>query len=230
MPDCKSKGYPLGKVFGELKTISTRIRTGEKGKYKYHYVCLCSCGNITKVSLAHLMSYHTTSCGCKRVSACGDNFRKHGESTTKLFSVWRGIKSRCNNTNDSRYGGRGISLCDEWKHDFIAFKSWAINNGYNEYLTIDRINNNGNYEPNNCKWSTASEQSKNKRSTILITAFGETKCAIDWSVDSRCNVSYYCLKNRIKKGFKPEMALTLPRVINKREEKQNIATYKKNST
>lgn len=93
---------------------------------------------------------------------------KTGESSTRLYATWLGMKRRCTKSNCpdfKNYGGRGIKICDDWMKDFLAFKEWAYSNGYNDDLTIERINVNGNYEPENCTWITLSEQSKNKRNT-----------------------------------------------------------------
>lgn len=97
--------------------------------------------------------------------------------------MWRGIKLRCYNKNSKRYkdyGGRGVAVCDKWKNDFMNFYDWAINNGYSDNLTIDRINNEGNYEPNNCRWVTIKQQSRNRRSNRNITINGETHCLSEW--------------------------------------------------
>jgi hypothetical protein len=109
---------------------------------------------------------------------------KHGCKGTKLYRVWCSMKERCNNPNNksySRYGGRGITICEDWMLSFEKFNEWAINNGYSENLTIDRKNNNGNYEPSNCRWITISEQNRNYSRNHLITYKGQTKCLSDWA-------------------------------------------------
>jgi hypothetical protein len=109
----------------------------------------------------------------------------HGESKTKLYRVWRHMIERCNNKNNSEYhnyGERGIMVCEKWRNSFLSFKDWAINNGYKECLQIDRFpNNNGNYEPNNCRWATPRENSNNKRNNTLLTYNGITKTVTQWS-------------------------------------------------
>lgn len=109
---------------------------------------------------------------------------KNGLSQTKLYRIWIAMKSRCYNQRHSsyaNYGGRGIVICDEWKIDFKSFYDWSMANGYKEELQIDRIDNNGNYEPNNCKWSTRREQANNRRTTHLETINGETHTLAEWS-------------------------------------------------
>lgn len=107
----------------------------------------------------------------------------HGESGTKLNRKWKKMKERCYNTNCERYknyGGRGITVCEEWQ-GFIPFRDWALANGYEEGLSIDRINNDGNYEPSNCRWVTMAEQNRNTSRTVRITIDGVTKCASEWA-------------------------------------------------
>ena len=132
--------------------------------------------------------------------------RTHGESKTRLYRVWAHMKGRCNNPNDhgyKDYGGRGIKICDEWNNSYESFREWAIHNGYQEDLTIDRVNVNGNYEPNNCRWVTNLVQARNKRETIYVTCDGVTKTLSEWAEE--LGVSYYTLHKRIKYlGFSPE--------------------------
>lgn len=133
---------------------------------------------------------------------------KHGGKGTRLFSIWANMKSRCynqNTTHYSRYGARGITVCEEWKDDFQAFYDWAISNGYEDHLTIDRIDNDGNYEPSNCRWATVNEQSTNRSTNHVVTINGISKCLMDWCVD--CGVNYKTVKDRLKRGWTYEDAL-----------------------
>ena len=117
---------------------------------------------------------------------CGKNnpAYKHGKTNTRLYQIWRGIKKRCyvpTHKYYKHYGGRGIIVCDEWKNNFMNFYDWAVRNNYNEKLTIDRIDVNGNYEPNNCRWITQSEQLKNKTNNVYISYKGRTQTMSDWA-------------------------------------------------
>lgn len=123
---------------------------------------------------------------------------KHGQCATRLYHTWENMKKRCYNKNNNHYkwyGARGIAVCDEWKDDFQAFYDWSKNNGYNNNLTIDRIDNNGNYEPNNCRWVDMKQQQRNRRSNKNITINGETHCLVEWC--EIYNMPYDKVKHRI---------------------------------
>lgn len=132
----------------------------------------------------------------------------HGKRKTRLYRIWANIKTRCTNENDphyERYGGRGITVCDEWKNDFKAFYDWSMSNGYADDLTIDRINNNGNYEPSNCRWVTIKEQNQNERNVVLITYDGETHNVTEWAQILR--LGHDTIRQRYRKGWTPEQCL-----------------------
>lgn len=135
-----------------------------------------------------------------------DNYVKHNGCVggkTKLYRVWCTMKERCNNPHNksySHYGGRGIKVCDEWVHDFDAFRCWANQNGYQEGLTIDRINVDGMYEPNNCRWVDYKTQNRNYSRNVNVTIDGETKCVKDWAESVGLNPS--TIMWRIKHGIK----------------------------
>lgn len=136
----------------------------------------------------------------------------HGKRKTRIYSIWTDMKTRCNNPNRpkyARYGGRGIKLCDEWNNDFQAFYDWAMDNGYSDTLTIDRIDNNGNYCPENCRWITMAEQAANKSTIHYITHNGETLSMAEWA--RQTGIPRQVLKDRIcRYGWEPDRALKVP--------------------
>lgn len=145
-----------GKRFGKL----TVLHRGVNGK-KVQWVCKCDCGKVTTVQGINLTNGHTRSCGC----LISESNTKHGQWNTRLYRIYHAMKQRCYNSNCApfpHYGGRGITICPEWKNDFQAFHDWAMSHGYSDELTIDRIDVNGNYEPGNCRWTTKTWQSFNR--------------------------------------------------------------------
>lgn len=168
----------IGQTFGRLTVISE----GPKQSGKIRWVCLCSCGKTKVVTRSNLTSGHTQSCGCRQVDSAREMATKHGGSSTRLFRIWSKMRERCSYARGvrwSRYGGRGISVCDEWK-EFSSFRDWALSNGYADNLSIDRIDINGNYEPSNCRWVTAKEQARN---TSTNAVFGG-KCIAEWAEET----------------------------------------------
>ena len=142
-----------GVRFGRLVAIE-RGPNDPKGRTVWK--CRCDCGNEKYILATSLTQGLTKSCGCLR----------HGLRHTRLYTIWTHMQQRCENPNHNRYhlyGGRGISICPEWRNDFCTFYNWAMQHGYEETLTIDRINPDGNYEPQNCRWATVSEQNRNRR-------------------------------------------------------------------
>lgn len=138
----------------------------------------------------------------------GENFYKHGLSLTKLHRVWWGMIERCYKVYDKNYpdyGGRGITVCDEWKSDFQAFYDWAMSNGYKQGLSIDRINNDGNYEPSNCRWATPSQNSRNRRTARIIECNGVSHSLVEWAEITGLNPD--TITERIKRGWSISDAL-----------------------
>lgn len=153
----------IGKRFNRL----TVLDLVGKDKYGRIYRCKCDCGNIKDVKISLLNNGGTKSCGCLQKEVTSKRLKEsnmtHGYSKTRLYKILSNMKARCYNKNTSSYrdyGDKGIEVCDEWRNSFESFRDWAYENGYNDTLTIDRIDSNGNYEPNNCRWITKSENTK----------------------------------------------------------------------
>lgn len=183
------------KAFGKLKVIK-RVENTKDGLVQW--LCECECGEKTIVRTSYLNNGHTKSCGCFKI----ENKTIHGDYKTKLYKVFLQMKDRCNNPNNTsykNYGGRGIKVCEKWEEDFKLFKEWALQNGYKEGLTIDRIDFNGNYEPNNCRWITNKEQQNNKTTNVFITYKGETKTLTQWA--EIYEIEPATVKYRLKKGL-----------------------------
>lgn len=148
------------------------------------WLCQCECGNQVTVFGDNLKKGASHSCGCLRVDVLHDLKSTHGESNTKLYGVWLSMKRRCDlptSTYYKDYGARGIRVCEEWQQNYESFRDWSCANGYAEGLTIDRIDNNKDYSPDNCRWVDRVVQANNRRSNHPITWNGETHNITEWS-------------------------------------------------
>lgn len=184
----------INEIFERLtvKRYLGRIKNGRKT-----WECQCKCGNIVSVTECHLKSGHTKSCGCLKKDNDKKIHTKHGLRYTRLYSIWSNIKYRCECKTCSdyqHYGERGINLCDSWK-SFEPFYHWAIVSGYQDKLTIDRIDVNGDYSPQNCRWVDCKTQANNKRNNHWINYNNQTHTIAEWS--EIINIPYQTLYSRI---------------------------------
>ena len=200
----------IGKRFGNLTVIS---QAESIESCRPRWLCHCDCGNNRIVRGVSLRRGDTKSCGCLKIehakTLSNDNIT-HGESKTRLYRIWFNIRSRCNKSSHidyPKYGARGIRVCDEWDGNFVAFRDWAMSNGYAETLSIDRIDNNGNYSPINCRWVNSEVQNNNKRSNHYLTYNGETLTLAQWA--KKFGINKNTLYSRIVKyGWNVERSLT----------------------
>lgn len=195
-----------GKRFGRLTVICRAPnRDYLRGGCKVYWVCKCDCGKTIEISRAHLQSGHTKSCGCIHREQLAEKNTTHGFSGTRIYSIWLGMKSRCGNENNKRflhYGGRGIKVCPEWEAEFENFRRWAIENGYSDDLTIERIDVNGDYCPENCCFIPLSEQANNKQNSVYFEFNGEKITQQEASRRTGIPSSTICRKR--KKGISLE--------------------------
>lgn len=193
----------MGKRIGYL----TVIKEAESQNGLARWLCKCDCGNEKIIAGAHLREGRISSCGCMHYKY------GHGKTNTKLYNVWRTMKTRCGlKTSEKyeRYGGRGIKVCDEWKKDFSSFYKWAINNGYRDGLTIDRIDNNKGYSPKNCRWVTALEQANNTSKNKIIEYKGEKTTVAQMA--RKYGLNPIMFRKRLKRGWSAEQAIETPKL------------------
>lgn len=179
------KANLIGQRFTKLVVIGKANNRGNR----CYWLCKCDCGKEVEVTTANLRSGKTRSCGCIYFR----HFQTKGGKETKIYKSWHSMKSRCYRVKDisyPRYGGRGIKVCNEWNNDFVVFQKWAYENGFREDLTLDRIDVNGDYSPENCRWVSQKEQSRNRTTNKYLTVNGVTKCYTDWSLLIGHNRSY----------------------------------------
>jgi len=201
-----------GRRFGRLVVL---YDTGERKSGNVVWHCRCDCENEVNVRSGDLTSGNTTSCGCYNRERVAEACTVHGMAQRgkqhPVYWIWSAMLQRCENQDHKHYknyGGRGITVCPEW-HDSQAFIDWALANGWQKGLTLDRINNNGSYEPGNCRWATRKENNRNKRNNRLITFNGKTQTMVEWAEE--VNISPRTLSLRINKRHWPiERALTEP--------------------
>ena len=190
----------VGKQFGRLIVLGF----DHMGKYgESYWLCECTCPKHNRliVSRGSLTKHHTTSCGYYKSDLQRKLKTTHGDHKSRLHNIWGDMKQRCGNekhTNYRLYGERGIDVCEEWSDNFETFRNWAVSNGYSDNLTLDRIDNDGNYCLDNCRWVDRYTQMSNTRKTRRITYNGETHSISEWA--RKFNVSYNLLYYRLIKN------------------------------
>lgn len=207
-------GQRFGKLYVEEKA--------HKDSNQY-WKCICDCGNIIYPKTGNLRSGNTKSCGCVSKEKLSKLNKKHGLRNTRLYSIWVNMRGRCYNKNNNRYnsyGGKGIVVCEEWQGEdgFKNFYYWSIQNGYKDTLTLERIDNDKNYCPENCKWATMKEQQNHRTNNHYVTINGVTKSLKEWCDSGEFGVSYTTAISRIRRNWSDIDAITIPtRKCNKKD-------------
>lgn len=213
-----AKVVNIGDRFGRLVVTGVTPRKNSDGQWVYSLQCDCKEFVFRPSSVLNNKCFR--SCGCyaseniKRAAAISQQKKTtHGMTETRLYGIWCDLKKRCKSLsrhNSHCYAGKGITVCSEWANDFTAFMDWAVENGYADDLTIDRKNNDLGYCPDNCQWATKKEQARNRRTNLLLTIEGETKCAAEWAEDLRCLVSSKRIISRKLRGWDDSDAVLRP--------------------
>ena len=194
-----------GQRFGRLTVMGFAEMRGSMS----YWHCRCECGAQCDVRRDHLLSGEVRSCKCLSRELSSHRLKTHGMTNTRLWRIWAGMKQRCYDPSFQqypKYGGRGITVCDAWYKSFQCFYDWAMTHGYNETLTIDRIDVNGNYCPENCRWATSKEQGNNKRNNYLITFEEQQLTAKEWS--RKTGIHADTIRWRLNHGWPVALALT----------------------
>lgn len=207
----------IGKKFGRLTVHKLAkpniLPSGEKVTM---WLCRCDCGKEKSVSAHNLKSGKTKSCGCLSAELARKRRTTHGATANRkrdrIYDIWRAMKERCYNPNNisyKNYGGRGICVCDEWINNYPSFRDWAISSGYKDDLSIDRIDCEKDYSPENCRWASRKQQNNNTRHNTIIFAFGKSQTLSQWSEE--VGLSTDVISARIKRlGWSAEDALSKP--------------------
>lgn len=197
-----------GKRFGRLTVIEPAF---VDARGEWHWACKCDCGNLKTVAGNKLRSGNTRSCGCLQTEERGKGKITHHKTDTKLYIIWLNMKARCGNPKNTmyyRYGGRGITVCQEWIHDFAEFMKWAESAGYQEGLSIERIDVEKGYSPENCRWIQKKDQWLNRSDSHRLTAFGKTQTMKEWSEET--GIKLDTIERRVNAyGWSPEKAVSV---------------------
>lgn len=203
------KKQDLSHFIGKKQNLLTVIDIIVPQNGRKKLLCKCDCGNYTEILPYQFTSENIKSCGCLKHRTPYN--ATHKLSQTPLYHIWETMRLRCHNPNNKKYysyGARGIYVCEEWRNNFLSFQEWALSNGYKKGLSIDRIDNNKGYYPDNCRWATIKEQQRNTRRNIMITIDNETKSLIEWC--EIYNLPYKTICNRIANGWDKHKALFYP--------------------
>lgn len=221
------RGVKQGSRIHFLEVIGKPFRTRPQSGPQWFCVVECECGSTRVVSISNLRS--TKSCGCKTSEIISSGKTKHGKSRDPLYRVWSGMNGRCNDRRNQFYGGRGISVCDEWK-EFETFYDWAIANGWKQGLQVDRYpDRDGDYCPSNCRLVTSLVNNNNSRRNVVLECFGERKTISEWSRDPRCAVDHGTLHSRLwRSGWDPEKAITTPKMTLQEASALGKISYRQN--
>ncbi len=200
-----------GQKFGNLTAVRFDHRDEHTVGGQHYWLFRCDCGNEIVLRKSAVTSGNTKRCFCCAAQRSAEASTVHGGVGTRLYREWAGIVQRCTNPKDTswgRYGAKGVTVCNEWR-SFPAFRKWAYANGYNDSLTIDRVNPNGNYDPSNCRWASVREQANNKQGTLWIEYSGERLQLSYWA--DRLGINYHTLYDRLYlHGWSVEKAFTTP--------------------
>lgn len=203
---CMRRDDLSGKRFGMLTVVQhDKSYSGKNTKW----ICKCDCGKTVSVFRTALIVGRTKSCGCYNISRTIERQTKHGKCNTRLYRCWSDMKQRCTNKNFkeyANYGGRGINVCNEWKNSFINFENWAMTHGYSDGLSIDRIDIDRDYCPENCRWATYYQQARNRTNNIYIEYNGKRMIAKDWA--KYLGIPYETIRGRLNKGLSIEEVLS----------------------
>jgi len=219
----------IGERYSRLSIVMELAGRIKPSGQKYRmFLCECECGNRTKVRLSNLKSGNTTSCGCFGKQQRKKSTKTHGFYGTRVYIIWACMKQRCTNKKNpsySYYGGRGINFCEKWK-TFVGF--WEdMEYEYFDDLTLERIDNNGNYCKENCKWASRKEQARNTRQNRIIEFRGEKRCLSDWA--NKIGIAIETLRDRLSTGWSLERALTTPPIKDKDRKRNSKGIFHKTS-
>lgn len=206
----------IGRKYGLVTVLADA--ENEKSNNCRRVVGKCHCGTVKTFRLSSLKASKKANCGCYKREKFIERQTKHGNSRKRLYKIWHGMKSRCYNENDIKfeiYGDKGIEVCEVWLNSFEEFEKWSLENGYQDNLTIDRIDNDKNYEPSNCRWANTKTQNGNRKGCWYITINGVTKLAIEWAKEN--NLSEGAIFGRRRRGWNDIDCVTVP-VRGKRQE------------